>query len=338
MSIRQNEPSFFYSLNKSRLCKKILFFFSRFRYCLFLLSFVFLVTSCSKEETFKIASSEFNFDQNCPQQTNMFITLAASPIQGFYYVVEGKVGFPINPTTGQMEQRIWCPGVENTLSGNLEILGYKFESDSQSPLIFKVIMGEGYVYRKGKGVVTTPDGKKIYLGGQSSNNSVQSNKNHIDTSYNKIIVVGPSLNNSARSNRHVFNEPSRLPPTGKLKENRIAVMGYAAPLTILTRANEYHYFVKLVDWTEGTTEMTYFIRSGETLKVGIPLGSYKIKYAAGQQWYGESLLFGPETIYSEADNKFDFALHDNNLSGYTVELILQPNGNLRTKRISPAEF
>jgi len=111
-----------------------------------------------------------------------------------------------------------------------------------------------------------------------------------------------------------------------------------APLTISTRQGTGHYFVKIVDWATDAPVMTVFVRSGQSVSTKVPLGSYKIKYAAGSQWYGKTYLFGPETSYSMADKQFDFAEIGNQVSGFTVELFLQPNGNLRTKRIRPKDF
>ncbi len=110
-----------------------------------------------------------------------------------------------------------------------------------------------------------------------------------------------------------------------------------APLRIITRPGGY-YFVKLVDWESNLPVMTFFIHSGKTVDVDVPLGSYKLKYAAGQSWYGEEDLFGLDTIYSQAEKKFVFKIDGNQISGYSVELILQPQGNLSTKRIAKSDF
>jgi hypothetical protein len=70
----------------------------------------------------------------------------------------------------------------------------------------------------------------------------------------------------------------------------------------------------------------------------MPLGSYEMRYAAGEVWYGEDALFGPSTAYSRADAAFDFVRGATQYEGYTVELTLQYNGNLRVQDISPSEF
>ena len=90
---------------------------------------------------------------------------------------------------------------------------------------------------------------------------------------------------------------------------------------------------KLTDWETGAPVQTIFIRAGQTAETTVPLGSYRLRYAAGETWLGEEKLFGDATIYSQADKRFDFERQGNQVSGYTVELILQTDGNLSTRRI-----
>lgn len=111
-----------------------------------------------------------------------------------------------------------------------------------------------------------------------------------------------------------------------------------APLRIVTKGDAVHYFVKLSDWATGAPVLTIFVRAGQTAETDVPLGSYRLKYAAGETWLGVDKLFGEATIYSQADKRFDFAREGNQVSGYTVELILQTGGNLSTRRISKSEW
>lgn len=151
------------------------------------------------------------------------------------------------------------------------------------------------------------------------------------------VIALAILANQMRSRVPDFAEPLQPLPVNGSKStysNRDAI----APLTISTRQGLGHYFVKIVDWTTDAPVMTIFVRSGQSVSTKVPLGSYKVKYATGSQWYGKTHLFGPETSYSMADSRFDFEETGNQVSGFTVELFLQPNGNLRTKRIRPKDF
>ena len=84
--------------------------------------------------------------------------------------------------------------------------------------------------------------------------------------------------------------------------------------------------------------MTFFIYGGQNFETKVPLGVYRLKYASGKIWYGEKYLFGPDTAYSKAEQDFEFYRQGDQIAGYTVELILQRNGNLHTTRIPASEF
>lgn len=110
-----------------------------------------------------------------------------------------------------------------------------------------------------------------------------------------------------------------------------------APLEIRTSTGA-NYWIKIDDANTNQHVVSYFVRSGETLNVQMPLGSYIIKYATGQNWYGPEHLFGNDTNYSKADDIFNFESNGNQTNGYTIELIMQTNGNLQTENIDKSQF
>lgn len=147
----------------------------------------------------------------------------------------------------------------------------------------------------------------------------------------------PSANASQAKPAPVFTQPVQaLPQTGA---NNATFGKGVAPLSIKTSAaGGYHYFVKIVNTATGKELGSYFIRSGGVLDINVPIGTYEIRYATGKQWYGASYLFGPETVYSKADSTFEFSFDGRQYSGYTIELIMQQNGNLRTSGIAPSQW
>lgn len=106
-----------------------------------------------------------------------------------------------------------------------------------------------------------------------------------------------------------------------------------APLTIKTRPGG-GYFVKLQKASTGRSVMSFYIHGGQTLQEMVPEGSFTLKYAAGNRWCGDDDLFGPDTTIQRADRIFDF----DESHSYTVELIKQPGGNLKTLTINRKEF
>ena len=74
------------------------------------------------------------------------------------------------------------------------------------------------------------------------------------------------------------------------------------------------------------------------MEVEVPLGTYEVRYASGESWYGYEYLFGPGTSYSKADKTFTFKVVGNQISGFTITLYKVSHGNLHTSTISPTEF
>jgi hypothetical protein len=140
--------------------------------------------------------------------------------------------------------------------------------------------------------------------------------------------------------QEAFNEPAvPLPATGNVRtlwrSNRETVL---APLKVVTAAGSPNYYVKIVDWKTHAARLVFFVRSGETTTVRLPLGVYELRYAAGETWYGEEYLFGPRTSYARADESFVFRTEGEKISGFTVELVKQINGNLSETRIRASDF
>lgn len=111
-----------------------------------------------------------------------------------------------------------------------------------------------------------------------------------------------------------------------------------APLQIITPLSEENYFIKIVDAFSSKVVMTLFVYGGQKFETKVPLGSYRIRYASGVTWYGEDNLFGAQTTFSEADDVFVFSVSESKISGYTIQLIPQLNGNLSTKSINRNQF
>lgn len=105
-----------------------------------------------------------------------------------------------------------------------------------------------------------------------------------------------------------------------------------------------NYYMKLEDAFTKQCVLTLFIRAGTTAEIRVPLGSYIIKYASGDKWYGTEHLFGPRTSYSKAETIAKFTQKEDTGTGYTtitghsITLYKVTNGNLHTESISKNEF
>jgi hypothetical protein len=134
----------------------------------------------------------------------------------------------------------------------------------------------------------------------------------------------------------VFNEPEQpLPLSGTVISSSNAEN--VAPFRIVTRGRA-HYLVKLSNWDTGEDVMSIFVRGGDKVEHEVPLGTYRIQYASGRTWYGKEYLFGPSTVYTQADESFRFRVVGNQVSGYSVELYKRRGGNLHTRKIPRSQW
>jgi len=146
------------------------------------------------------------------------------------------------------------------------------------------------------------------------------------------------LQNAANTENSItFNQPVQpIPVTGTTVKyyNKKEL----APLIVITKSDGTNYLIKVLDWNTKNPILTTFIRSGETASLKVPLGSYEIRYATGEMWYGYDYLFGPATSYYKADSRMDFTQSGNIYKGHTIELIPRVSGNLQTINISKDNF
>lgn len=116
-----------------------------------------------------------------------------------------------------------------------------------------------------------------------------------------IIVVFDKIENSNLNStaQTVLNTEMHLPLTS-IMSITFDNLNANCPLTLT--ANDKNYYIKLCDTKrENKTIAKFFIRAKEELTIKIPEGSYKIKYASGDKWYGEQKLFNNDGAYGESN-------------------------------------
>lgn len=111
-----------------------------------------------------------------------------------------------------------------------------------------------------------------------------------------------------------------------------------APPLKISAPSGANWFVKLDDWNTGLTRYMLFVRGGEAAEVGVPAGTYRIKFASGSTWYGDEIRFGPDTTYSVIDKPTTFSIAGSQLLGHEISLTLRRDGNLRRQSISAGQF
>lgn len=108
---------------------------------------------------------------------------------------------------------------------------------------------------------------------------------------------------------------------------------YGSEITVKADGKS-HYVVSLRN-SSGIERMSFFVRAGHTVTVGVPSEYLYVYFASGNVWYGygEGLMFGEDTVYSKDDDLLDF-------TNYTYEYTLYPvyNGNFSQTPCDESEF
>lgn len=111
-----------------------------------------------------------------------------------------------------------------------------------------------------------------------------------------------------------------------------------APPFKVTNSPGANTLLKLIRTSDGVEVMSIFIRAGQTVELGVPVGSYKAKIASGQTWYGNSIRFGPNTSYATLDTILHFTVEGSQLLGNELTLTQIKNGNLKQVPLDANDF
>ena len=111
-----------------------------------------------------------------------------------------------------------------------------------------------------------------------------------------------------------------------------------APFKVNVPPSGTHYLMKIRNWETNEPLLAVFVHSGESIDILIPLGEYRVQYAAGQTWYGHEHLFGPGTSYFAFDKKMEFTQSGNRYLGHGINMAPKTRGNLPQSEIMGFEF
>jgi hypothetical protein len=70
--------------------------------------------------------------------------------------------------------------------------------------------------------------------------------------------------------------------------------------------------------------LSAYIRSGKTLTVHLPAGTYRMVQGTGKTWYGDKYSFGPDGSYQQSGKKMTLSRG----SRYTLTLYVVKGGNM----------
>ncbi len=85
--------------------------------------------------------------------------------------------------------------------------------------------------------------------------------------------------------------------------------------------------------SSGVERLSFYVKPGATVTVGVPAEYLYVYFATGKTWYGNEHLFGNDTSYSKDDDLLDFA---RNTWSYTLHPVT--DGNFSQTPIDENEF
>jgi len=144
-------------------------------------------------------------------------------------------------------------------------------------------------------------------------------------------------------------DPSLLPPGGSSvnqpgtapladPNNHSGTNNQKTPPFRIVNPVGSHKWLKLIRVSDEAEVLSVFIRSGDTVVVVVPMGTYRAKVASGQIWYGESTRFGPQTQYFRVSAPLDFNVEGGQLFGHELTLLGSRDGNRSATDLDAGDF
>ncbi|MDR2721286.1 MAG: hypothetical protein LBB35_00245, partial [Coriobacteriaceae bacterium] len=144
--------------------------------------------------------------------------------------------------------------------------------------------------------------------------------------YNAFMLLGDYSDAAARaqacivpitSSKEVYRNPD------------FSIM--ACDFTITSNSSTALTFLKI--YNGDTLVSSLFITPGSSLRITLPVNTYKIRAAVGENWFGDSDLFGDDGYYYQMefdDSGTDTMVFETNYS-YTLDLQVSEGGNVSSK-------
>lgn len=85
-------------------------------------------------------------------------------------------------------------------------------------------------------------------------------------------------------------------------------------------------------------DMAFYVESGSSAELYVPIGVYRVYYASGYSWQGPEELFGEDTEYNRDIYLLDFYTDEESAYGYTLELWDDTENNPDMEPIAPEDF
>lgn len=145
-----------------------------------------------------------------------------------------------------------------------------------------------------------------------------------------VVIVSAIAENNAKEEADAHLTPVAEPASGTiLSGNKV----YDGSQITINASSGSSCVVKLKT-SSGTERISFYVRAGDTVTIGVPAEHLYVYFAAGDTWYGKTELFGSKTRYSKDDE----LLYFEEGKGWTYTLNKVSNGNFSETQIDADEF
>lgn len=275
---------------------------------------------------------DINDANNIVQQLNFIYSILSDPIKKAEYdnmllkneINKTKVTYTNNRANNKNSSK------ENIKKGpNIHPKKPQFEKEAKIGIILTSLLFFSCLSIPVIGMILTLQESNSKKSAEVSVNITETSTTIVDSSFHDIdksLPLSPLPENGqiVKGSSLLFNSYNDNPD-------------YYSPLTISGDKSQ-NYYVKLKDSKTLKDSIVFFVRSGQTVNLSIPLGSYRLYYATGSEWYGLKYLFGNNTSYFTSDEILAFRNNGYYVQGHEITLYKTPNGDFNVCSISKDDF
>ena len=78
--------------------------------------------------------------------------------------------------------------------------------------------------------------------------------------------------------------------------------------TLTVETSDSPAFIKVISTKDAGSLVSFYVRANSSVTINVKNGTYSIRFATGERWFGSDILFGSSTQYITLDNDYRFSV------------------------------
>lgn len=163
-----------------------------------------------------------------------------------------------------------------------------------------------------------------------------------------MTIIISAVINSRQQTSEINIEMEQVLDYGSFPKNEEIIYGFSQYQNIINNYNhgiitvqspkENAYLIKVIDSVTKETIYEIFMQPENKVTIPLMLGEYELYLASGKKWFNEIDHFGVNTIYSRLDKKFIIDMNGDQISGWTIQLQVRKDGNLKSEKMNKEDW